>query len=117
MSDPGVFRLSFYFEIHRRKLFNTYLASQPQLDAGFRCNPSAAEQRREARTAAPSLVRRKWTTRTAAGRSLGLGPRMASLGVGMHLIRRRAAGRSAAVERRNLLTVCRWGIPARLFSR
>lgn len=35
---------------------------------------------------------------------------MASLGVGLHLVRRRGAGRSAAVERRNLLTVCRWGL-------
>ena len=33
---------------------------------------------------------------------------MASLGVGLQLIRKRGAGRSAAVERRNLLTVCRW---------
>ncbi|XP_035481920.2 RUN domain-containing protein 3B isoform X3 [Scophthalmus maximus] len=35
---------------------------------------------------------------------------MASLGVGLHLVRRRAAGRSAAVERRNLLTVCRFSV-------
>ncbi|XP_053288702.1 RUN domain-containing protein 3B [Pleuronectes platessa] len=35
---------------------------------------------------------------------------MASLGVGLHLIRRRGAGRSAAVERRNLLTVCRFSV-------
>ncbi|XP_030014391.1 RUN domain-containing protein 3B isoform X3 [Sphaeramia orbicularis] len=35
---------------------------------------------------------------------------MASLGVGMHLIRKRVAGRSAAVERRNLLTVCRFSV-------
>ena len=33
---------------------------------------------------------------------------MASLGIGQHLLRRRGAGRSSAVERRNLLTVCRW---------
>ncbi|KAM9353043.1 RUN domain-containing protein 3B isoform 5-T5 [Symphorus nematophorus] len=35
---------------------------------------------------------------------------MASLGVGLHLIRKRGAGRSAAVERRNLLTVCRFSV-------
>ncbi|XP_071325328.1 RUN domain-containing protein 3B isoform X2 [Trachinotus anak] len=35
---------------------------------------------------------------------------MASLGVGLHLIRKRLAGRSAAVERRNLLTVCRFSV-------
>lgn len=33
---------------------------------------------------------------------------MASVGAGVHLICRRAASRSSAVERRNLLTVCRW---------
>lgn len=36
------------------------------------------------------------------------GALMASLGLGVHLIRRRAASRNVAVERRNLLTVCRW---------
>ncbi|XP_022621934.1 RUN domain-containing protein 3B isoform X4 [Seriola dumerili] len=35
---------------------------------------------------------------------------MASLGVGLHLIRKRGAVRSAAVERRNLLTVCRFSV-------
>uniref|UniRef100_A0A8C2Z6Z1 RUN domain-containing protein 3B n=1 Tax=Cyclopterus lumpus TaxID=8103 RepID=A0A8C2Z6Z1_CYCLU len=35
---------------------------------------------------------------------------MASLGVGLHVIRRRGAGRSAVVERRNLLTVCRFSV-------
>ncbi|XP_075868552.1 RUN domain-containing protein 3B [Nelusetta ayraudi] len=35
---------------------------------------------------------------------------MASLGLGMHLIRRRAASRNVAVERRNLLTVCRFSV-------
>ncbi|CAK6960682.1 RUN domain-containing protein 3B [Scomber scombrus] len=35
---------------------------------------------------------------------------MASVGAGLHLIRRRAAGRSSAVERRNLLTVCRFSV-------
>lgn len=35
-------------------------------------------------------------------------PGMASLAAGLHLSRRRGAGRGAAVERRNLLTVCRW---------
>uniref|UniRef100_A0A3Q1BVE6 RUN domain-containing protein 3B n=1 Tax=Amphiprion ocellaris TaxID=80972 RepID=A0A3Q1BVE6_AMPOC len=35
---------------------------------------------------------------------------MASLGAGLHLIRRRGAGRSSAVERRNLLTVCRFSV-------
>ncbi|XP_039973761.1 RUN domain-containing protein 3B isoform X2 [Xiphias gladius] len=35
---------------------------------------------------------------------------MASLGVGLHLFRKRGAGRSAAVERRNLLTVCRFSV-------
>lgn len=33
---------------------------------------------------------------------------MASPGVGLHLIRKRGVVRSAVVERRNLLTVCRW---------
>ena len=46
--------------------------------------------------------------RPSSGRRLGHKPGMASLGAGLHLIRRRAASRSAAVERRNLLTVCRW---------
>ncbi|XP_074538685.1 RUN domain-containing protein 3B [Halichoeres trimaculatus] len=35
---------------------------------------------------------------------------MASLGVGLHFNRKRGAGRSAAVERRNLLTVCRFSV-------
>ncbi|XP_023256538.1 RUN domain-containing protein 3B isoform X3 [Seriola lalandi dorsalis] len=35
---------------------------------------------------------------------------MASLGVGLHLIRKRGAVRSTAVERRNLLTVCRFSV-------
>ncbi|XP_027142745.1 RUN domain-containing protein 3B isoform X3 [Larimichthys crocea] len=35
---------------------------------------------------------------------------MASLGVGLHLVRKRGAGRSTAVERRNLLTVCRFSV-------
>ncbi|XP_044065330.1 RUN domain-containing protein 3B isoform X3 [Siniperca chuatsi] len=35
---------------------------------------------------------------------------MASPCVGMHLIRKRGAGRSTAVERRNLLTVCRFSV-------
>ncbi|XP_053743879.1 RUN domain-containing protein 3B isoform X1 [Synchiropus splendidus] len=35
---------------------------------------------------------------------------MASLGAGLHLSRRRSSGRSAAVERRNLLTVCRFSV-------
>ncbi|XP_020497611.1 RUN domain-containing protein 3B isoform X1 [Labrus bergylta] len=35
---------------------------------------------------------------------------MASLGVGLHLSHRRGAGRSPAVERRNLLTVCRFSV-------
>ncbi|XP_041649422.1 RUN domain-containing protein 3B isoform X2 [Cheilinus undulatus] len=35
---------------------------------------------------------------------------MASLGVGLHLSRKRVAGRGAAVERRNLLTVCRFSV-------
>ncbi|XP_073340971.1 RUN domain-containing protein 3B isoform X2 [Pagrus major] len=39
---------------------------------------------------------------------------MASLGVGLHLIRKRGAGRSAAVERRNLLTVCRFSVKTML---
>ncbi|KAA8591605.1 hypothetical protein FQN60_016979, partial [Etheostoma spectabile] len=48
--------------------------------------------------------------RTTSARSLRHGPGMASLGVGLHLIRKRGAGRSAAVERRNLLTVCRFSV-------
>ncbi|XP_054637002.1 RUN domain-containing protein 3B isoform X2 [Dunckerocampus dactyliophorus] len=39
-----------------------------------------------------------------------LKPRMASLGAGLHVSRKRSAGRSAAVERRNLLTVCRFSV-------
>ncbi|CAJ1062231.1 RUN domain-containing protein 3B isoform X1 [Xyrichtys novacula] len=35
---------------------------------------------------------------------------MASLGVGLHFNRKRGASRSAAVERRNLLTVCRFSV-------
>ncbi|XP_068179476.1 RUN domain-containing protein 3B [Antennarius striatus] len=35
---------------------------------------------------------------------------MASLGVGMNLIPKRGAGRSVAVERKNLLTVCRFSV-------
>ncbi|KAJ4930886.1 hypothetical protein JOQ06_025189 [Pogonophryne albipinna] len=35
---------------------------------------------------------------------------MASLGVGLHLVRKRGSGRSSAVERRNLLTVCRFSV-------
>lgn len=35
---------------------------------------------------------------------------MASLGVGLHHVRKRGAGRSAAVERKNLLTVCRFSV-------
>ncbi|KAG7475085.1 hypothetical protein JOB18_023834 [Solea senegalensis] len=35
---------------------------------------------------------------------------MASLSVGLHVIRKRGIGRSAAVERRNLLTVCRFSV-------
>ncbi|KAM3613936.1 uncharacterized protein V6R79_007303 [Siganus canaliculatus] len=35
---------------------------------------------------------------------------MASLGVGLHLIRKRGAGRSSAVERKNLLTVSRFSV-------
>ncbi|KAM9724376.1 RUN domain-containing protein 3B isoform 5-T5 [Menidia menidia] len=35
---------------------------------------------------------------------------MASFGVGQHLVRRRGASRSSAVERRNLLTVCRFSV-------
>ncbi|XP_013885097.1 RUN domain-containing protein 3B [Austrofundulus limnaeus] len=35
---------------------------------------------------------------------------MASLGAGQHVSRRRGAGRSSAVERRNLLTVCRFSV-------
>ncbi|XP_067367099.1 RUN domain-containing protein 3B isoform X2 [Channa argus] len=35
---------------------------------------------------------------------------MASLGGGLHLIRKRAAGRGAVVDRRNLLTVCRFSV-------
>ncbi|KAL6109219.1 rundc3b [Pungitius sinensis] len=35
---------------------------------------------------------------------------MASLGAGLHVVRRRGAGRSAVVERRNLLTVCRFSV-------
>ncbi|XP_029360524.1 RUN domain-containing protein 3B isoform X3 [Echeneis naucrates] len=35
---------------------------------------------------------------------------MASLGAGLHLIRKRGAVRSSAVERRNLLTVCRFSV-------
>lgn len=37
----------------------------------------------------------------------GYQARMASPGMGTHPIRKRGPGRSAAVERRNLLTVCR----------
>ncbi|XP_053183525.1 RUN domain-containing protein 3B [Scomber japonicus] len=39
---------------------------------------------------------------------------MASVGAGVHLICRRAAGRSSAVERRNLLTVCRFSVKTML---
>ncbi|XP_061633414.1 RUN domain-containing protein 3B isoform X1 [Phyllopteryx taeniolatus] len=35
---------------------------------------------------------------------------MASLGAGLHFSRKRAMGRSTAVERRNLLTVCRFSV-------
>ncbi|XP_039885650.1 RUN domain-containing protein 3B [Simochromis diagramma] len=35
---------------------------------------------------------------------------MASLGVGLHPVRKRVAGRSAVVERKNLLTVCRFSV-------
>ncbi|XP_037640692.1 RUN domain-containing protein 3B [Sebastes umbrosus] len=35
---------------------------------------------------------------------------MASLGVGLHVSRQRVSGRSTAVERRNLLTVCRFSV-------
>lgn len=43
-----------------------------------------------------------------AGTAHRLRPGMASLGAGLHLIRKRGASRGTAVERRNLLTVCRW---------
>lgn len=49
--------------------------------------------------AGPALLQRARTGEHA---------RMASPGMGAHPIRKRGAGRSAAVERRNLLTVCRW---------
>lgn len=43
-------------------------------------------------------------------------PGMASLGAGLHHVRKRGAGRSAVVERKNLLTVCRWGFLSALMT-
>ncbi|KAG7242240.1 hypothetical protein INR49_024286 [Caranx melampygus] len=49
-------------------------------------------------------------SRDCSSPSSCLKPRMASLGVGLHLIRKRGVVRSTVVERRNLLTVCRFSV-------
>ncbi|XP_019747649.1 RUN domain-containing protein 3B isoform X1 [Hippocampus comes] len=63
-------------------------------------------------TYATELGYRKYSTNWKRRRSpqAGLVPEMASLGAGLYLSRKRAADRSAAVERRNLLTVCRFSV-------
>lgn len=101
--------MSLYFENSRRKPHNICLGPGSRRSPPFYCWAACVPRRWRRQLVLP------WcrgsgagTERTASGRSLGLGSGMASLGVGLHLIRKRGAGRSAAVERRNLLTVCRW---------
>lgn len=83
----------------------------PQVTFAFR--PSFLRAARTPQSGRTAASRTDWPgdcapPPPAAARTRARGGGMASLGAGLHVTRRRGAGRSAVVERRNLLTVCRW---------